>query len=159
MENCNLLGFDHTLDFKPQLGSLPGAFNEGRNWNKLRRNLRRGIFNPGLTVYDYDEAISYMESVPKDFAKIPSVFVGWDNTPRRGKKSIVVRNGSPERFEKYLTESIDKAEAIGSDGKLVFINAWNEWAEGNHLEPDQKFGCAFLKAVRRAKNVARGLGI
>jgi len=155
-ENCKLIGFDHTLDFRPQLGALPGAFKEGRNWDKLRRNLRQGILSPDLTVYEYGKAIAQMEKAPDDFDKIPSVFVGWDNTPRRGEKGIVVRNTSPQRFERYLADTIAEAKPIGADGKLVFINAWNEWAEGNHLEPDQEHGHAFLEAVRRAKNAARG---
>jgi len=148
-QDCRLLGFDHTLDFRPSLGTLPGAFREGGNWRKLLRNLRQGIFSAKLNVYEYEEAIAHMERDPADFAKIPSVFVGWDNTPRRGAKSIIVRDTTPKRFEEYLAAAVGKADTTGTDGKLVFINAWNEWAEGNHLEPDQKFGRAFLEAVKR----------
>jgi len=147
--DCRHLGFDHTLNFRPQLGLLPNAFREGASLEKLSRNLQQGIFSPSLSVYQYEEAIGYMEKGQPDYSFIPSVFVGWDNTPRRGNKSIIVTQTNPERFERYLTETVTNAEPIGTDGKLVFINAWNEWAEGNHLEPDQKFGKAFLEAVKR----------
>ena len=148
-EDCRQFGFDHTLDFRPQLGALPSAFREGGHWEKLVRNLRQGIPSARLTVYEHDEAIAHMEGGRPSCPHIPSVFVGWDNTPRRGKRAIVVRGNTPERFERYFAETVDRAEAVGSDGKMVFINAWNEWAEGNHLEPDQKFGRAFLEAVKR----------
>ena len=151
-ENCQSLGFDNTLDFRPQLGAFPSAFREGRNVRKLWRNLRQGIFSSGLNVYDYKEAISCMERGCNDFDMIPSVFVGWDNTARRGGRAIVVRNDSPQGFERYLSDTIATAREINSAGKIVFINAWNEWAEGNHLEPDQKYGLAFLEAVKRAMN-------
>lgn len=148
-QNCRQLGFDHTLDFRPRLGTLPGAFNDKKGLWKRFRNLRKGIINANPNVYDYHEAIDYMEMARCNFSSIPSVFVGWDNTARRGQKSIVVRNGSSKRFEQYLADTIKKAEPVNSEGKMVFINAWNEWAEGNHLEPDEKFGKAFLEAVKR----------
>lgn len=144
------LGFDHTLDFRPQLGALPDAFVEGSNFNRLAQNLRQGIFSSRLKVFDYETAIAYMEKEASEIPKIPSVFVGWDNTPRRGDKSIVVQHATPQLFEQYLTETINKADVVVSEEKMVFINAWNEWAEGNHLEPDQKYGRAFLDAVKRA---------
>jgi len=149
------LGFDLTLNFRPQLGTLPGAFQEGPSLGKLLRNLRQGIFSSRLAIYEYEDAIRHMENGMRDIPIIPSIFVGWDNTPRRGDKSIVVRDTTPQRFERYLAETIAKAEPVGADGKLVFINAWNEWAEGNHLEPDQKFGRGFLEAVQRVASQAQ----
>jgi lipopolysaccharide biosynthesis protein len=155
-EDCHRLGFDHTLDFRPQLGTLPGAFREGPRLSKLLRNLRQGIPSARRTVYGYDEAIAHMEGSRPSYPHIPSVFVGWDNTPRRGERAIVVRDTSPERFERYLAETIRRAEPVGAGEKLVFINAWNEWAEGNHLEPDQRFGRGFLEAVKRTTTNSRG---
>ncbi len=81
-----------------------------------------------------------------------SVFPSWDNTARRGENGIVVLNGTPENYEHWLSEAIRRTrEDFPGEERFVFINAWNEWAEGCHLEPDQRHGHEFLKATLRAK--------
>jgi hypothetical protein len=85
-----------------------------------------------------------------------SVFPSWDNTPRRKTGSTVVLNSTPENYEWWLSRAIKKTRANFPDGDaLVFINAWNEWAEGAHLEPDQRYGHAFLEATLQAKHGTR----
>jgi hypothetical protein len=79
-----------------------------------------------------------------------AVFPGWDNTARRAKQQALVMHGnSPEIYEHWLREVHQRAPARGATG-LVFINAWNEWAEGAHLEPDERWGDAYLRATARA---------
>lgn len=80
------------------------------------------------------------------------VFPSWDNTPRRGARSRVILGASPRLFESWLYRELLKSsldESIKDD--LIFINAWNEWGEGCHLEPDEKFGYKWLWAVRNSK--------
>ena len=91
------------------------------------------------------------------FPKIPCAFVGWDNTPRRGSRSIVIRGQTPQKFEAYLADVVNQAERVAGGDRIAFINAWNEWAEGNYLEPDQSFGRSFLDAVRRVVADATGM--
>ena len=79
----------------------------------------------------------------------PCIFTAWDNTPRRGKDAIVFVDSTPELFAEGLNETIESVEGKPFEERLVFVNAWNEWAEGNYLEPDQKNGRAYLEAVRR----------
>lgn len=76
-------------------------------------------------------------------------FTGYDDTPRRGVNGSVIESGSPEKFRRYLLRLIAKNIANGND--MIFINAWNEWAEGMYLEPDEKHGYAYLDAVRYAR--------
>lgn len=76
-------------------------------------------------------------------------FIGYDDTPRRGREGIVVEHVTPERFKHYLTELMAKNSAYGNS--LVFLNAWNEWGEGMYLEPDERFGEKFLAAISYAK--------
>lgn len=83
-------------------------------------------------------------------------FVGFDDTPRRGYKGKIMYGGTPEKFEKYLIRLLLKAG--GNDSEFVFINAWNEWGEGMHLEPDRKWGFGYLEAVRRAKRFVEDYG-
>lgn len=78
-------------------------------------------------------------------------FIDWDNSPRRQQKPTIYKNASPEKFERYFTIQLKKAEENQID--FVFINAWNEWAEGTYLEPDEKNGYRYLEAVRRALGV------
>jgi SAM-dependent methyltransferase len=140
--DCRELGCDGTLDFEPQLGVMPGAFDEG------------------LKIYDYGAARRRMVRV-QSFPVVPSIFVGWDSTPRRGEDGIVFVNSTPERFEAGLEEIVAATESRPYDERLVFINAWNEWAEGNHLEPDRRHGLAYLEAVERvvmgSSTVERGV--
>ncbi len=80
------------------------------------------------------------------------VFPSWDNTPRRGPRFRVVRGSSPRLFEYWLNRELmisARNKTITED--LLFINAWNEWGEGCHLEPDEKFGYKWLWAVRNSK--------
>lgn len=80
------------------------------------------------------------------------VFPSWDNTARSGHRALFFLNGTPANYEYWLSETIKKMrEEQSAPDRLVFINAWNEWAEGCHLEPDQKYGRAFLEATLNAK--------
>jgi hypothetical protein len=87
---------------------------------------------------------------------IPSVFVGWDNAPRRGRNGIIIVRSTPERFEAALKATVEHVRHRANGERLVFLNAWNEWAEGNHLEPDQRFGHQYLDAVRRVNESSQG---
>ena len=120
------------------------------------RNRRRG-FNGA--VRDYRElALNYMAREEPGFRRFRSVLVGWDNTPRRQYDSFVLERTSPGAFQAWLEWTLQRTrEQNLDDGRLVFVNAWNEWCEGAYLEPDADFGHAYLQAVRSAlDNVARG---
>jgi hypothetical protein len=153
--DCRTLGFDGTLNFEPQLGVLPGFAEDGPRLSKLLRNGRLGVLSAKLKISDHAEARRLMQR-ERGWPVVPSIFVGWDNTPRRGSDSIILVNSRPELFERGLRDLIDKASGQAYDERLVFINAWNEWAEGNHLEPDQRNGRGFLEAARRANSRAPG---
>jgi Glycosyltransferase WbsX len=154
--DCRSIGFDSTLSFEPQLGILPGAqklgsaSNDDASLSKLLRNIRLGIFSNRLKIYDDEEARRLMFQKKPEFPYYPSIFVGWDSTPRRRENAIVIMKGSPDRFCEYLSAMIRTVAIRPFEDRLVFINAWNEWAEGNYLEPDLKWGRGYLKAVRKA---------
>ena len=148
--DCRTLGFDGTLNFEPQLGALPEFMNDAPSLFKFRRNRMLGVRSLRLKLYDYAEARQLMRNQKKEFPTMPSIFVGWDNTPRRGRNGIVVVNATPRRFEEGLAEMVHEVQHRPYEERLIFINAWNEWAEGNYLEPDLKYGRGYLEAVRRA---------
>jgi lipopolysaccharide biosynthesis protein len=143
------IGFDETLRFEPQLSVLSGFLDDKVTFSKLLNNAKLGIMNPKLKVYDYTLARHLMSQVRGDFPVIPSIFVSWDNTARRGENGVVMINSTPENFEAGLSEVVDFVRNKPLGERFIFINAWNEWAEGNHLEPDQKHGTEYLQAVKR----------
>ncbi|MEG0051012.1 MAG: glycoside hydrolase family 99-like domain-containing protein [Terrisporobacter sp.] len=100
--------------------------------------------------YSYDEIWkSSINHKPENEKCIPGAFVDWDNTPRRGSKGVAYTGANPEKFEKYLIQKIEKAK-IEYKSDMMFLFAWNEWAEGGYLEPDDKFKDGYLKAVKNA---------
>jgi glycosyltransferase involved in cell wall biosynthesis len=152
--DCRTLGFDGTVDFEPQLAALPDHLADGGSLARLRRNLRHGVLSSRLKVCDYRELRFLTRRMKKDFPVYSCAFVGWDNTPRRGRDGIVVVNSKPSHFEAGLADLVRQASRRPDDQRIVFVNAWNEWAEGNHLEPDLKHGLAYLEAVRRVSTAA-----
>lgn len=101
-------------------------------------------------VVDYDKLWNVIINKGVNRNICLGAFCGYDDTPRRGKNGTIVENASPERFEGYLKKLLYKAESIESP--FIFINAWNEWGEGMHLEPDEKNGYRYLEAVLNARD-------
>jgi hypothetical protein len=148
--DCRDLGFDATMTFAPNLGYLPGALTDGFTLSRLRRNVKRGRFDGWGKAFSYEEAVESLAELRSGKRASPCAFVGWDNTPRRGKNGVVIVGGGPDAFGADLRHCVELARKWDAEEPLVFINAWNEWAEGCHLEPDQRFGTQFLEQVRRA---------
>ena len=82
---------------------------------------------------------------------IKSCFCAWDNSPRKGKNSMIVKGGSPEKFSHYLLQYL-KQNRKDAENWMVVINAWNEWGEGAMLEPSEHEGYRYLESIQRIKN-------
>lgn len=95
----------------------------------------------------------------QDEHTILGCFSDWDNSPRKSYNSLIMQGASPEKFKKYFSKLLIKAKQIRSP--MIVINAWNEWAEGAYLEPDEKNEYRYLEAIRDAKfgemNLDKGL--
>lgn len=101
-----------------------------------------------VRTLNYDELWEKcIARIPNDEKHVACVFTDWDNSPRRGKKGIVAVGATPQKFELYLRRKREMVEKYYSNDYL-FIFAWNEWAEGGYLEPDEKFGYGYLEAIR-----------
>lgn len=141
--------FDARLNFEPQLGLLKNAFLDGFIWKRLFNNFFKfGVFSGRYKLYDYNEVKDIMMNRILDTNTIPCVFVGWDNTPRRNKNGIVILNQNVEKFKDSLIDAKSKALSCKLNEQIVFINAWNEWAEGNFLEPSIANKNDYLKVVK-----------
>lgn len=112
-----------------------------KNWYYEKRQLP--------TIHDYRYLI---KNPPKDFPdtieSYPCVIPNWDNTPRSGANGLVLNNSTPELFRIHLKDALNKAKQLPDGHRLIFIKSWNEWAEGNHLEPDLRFGRQYLEVIK-----------
>jgi len=77
------------------------------------------------------------------------VVPNWDTTARYDGKAIILHNSTPEAFRQHLRDVLSQVENEPAEQRIIFIKSWNEWAEGNYLEPDQRHGCAYLDVVRQ----------
>jgi hypothetical protein len=103
----------------------------------------------GHRILDYESAAEWaMSLLESPWKRFPSVMVGWDNTARRARGATIYHGATPERYEHWLRVTADALTDVRAEENYLFILAWNEWAEGNHLEPDQRYGRAFLEATR-----------
>ena len=101
-------------------------------------------------IFDYDDVWDHiLRRQPARRNICPGAFTAWDNTPRRGRKGTVFRGATPEKFESYFTKQYNRAENV-YNSEYLFINAWNEWAEGAHLEPDEYNGYGYLEGIKKA---------
>lgn len=117
----------------------------------IKRILCNQNKNNGLVYYSYEEAYETIlnQKYPPNDKMIYTAFCSYDTTPRYGMEGCVFQGSSPEIFGGYLAKLLAKNELEGID--LFFIDAWNEWGEGMHLEPDKKYGFKWLEAVQKAK--------
>ena len=104
------------------------------------------------TVNGYGEGLRKLAERQRRYPRMRCVFPSWDNTARRQDDGVVFDGASPEAFEAHAEYVIRKTrEHLVGDSRIFFINAWNGWAEGAHLEPDRRYGHRWLEAVRNAR--------
>ncbi len=148
------IGFDAALEFPPNTFVVNDIANQVEKLNPAYQG----------RVYDYGELASHMSKnrASTDYLLFKTIMPSWDNTARKSDSSTVFLNASPARFQSWLSESIQYTlDTFSPPERFVFINAWNEWAEGTHLEPDRRYGYAHLQSIanalkeymRRSKNL------
>ena len=150
LPGLHLVGFGFP-DWDPTEWGFDGSVLHGPRFSKNifafgRNQLRALIGRP--RIYSYRKHLSYC--FPQHLASpldYPVALPNWDNTPRSGRRGVVFEGSTPELFRQHLREAIDRVADRPEDHRIVFVKSWNEWAEGNFLEPDQKWGQAFLKVV------------
>ncbi len=136
-------GFDAAVQFPPL--QIPAANIRDTGLADMDRQFRGGVL-------DYREAMCHSLARPSTpYPLYRGVMPGWDNTPRRMERATAWINSSPELYGRWLRAVIDKMQREQpAEHQLVFINAWNEWAEGAHLEPDSRNGYRNLEETAAA---------
>jgi hypothetical protein len=135
-------GFDSAVQFPPHNVAAPLINNKVKDLPEDYTG----------NIYLYEDVIKdQLSREPPSYKRFPGVMTSWDNTPRKKKAGNIFLGATPEKYEVWLRGAIDYVRDNLPEGeRLVFINAWNEWAEGAHLEPDRKYGRQWLEATRRA---------
>ncbi|HVJ39347.1 MAG TPA: glycoside hydrolase family 99-like domain-containing protein [Stenotrophomonas sp.] len=140
------IGFDAAVEFPPNMSSPPSVASA------------QTLINPDFAGEVLDWRVLAQEAASRPlpgYRLYPGVNPGWDNEPRRSGKGRVLLHASPRAFGDWLRQTIHQRLAAEPPAhKLVFINAWNEWAEGAVLEPDMRLGHAWLAQARRALSPA-----
>ena len=137
------LGFDAAVEFPPH--NMDAASDMTKKIYPLNPNFRGGIKDYAKIV---TQKLSAFES---PFTLFKCVVPGWDNTARRINNPLILQGSSPALYQQWLRDMmIFTKNNLDEDKQFVFINAWNEWAEGAHLEPDRKYGYAYLNATAEA---------
>lgn len=152
------IGFDAAVEFAP-------------DWRRVRvepmARLRRMAAWAGLQPggYRHHRFASYEALAARMLAKpepayrrIRCATPGFDNSPRRRRDALILTGSTPAAYARWLQELLrqEAARPLPGPEKLVFVNAWNEWAEGNHLEPCQRWGRAYLEAHASARGLRDG---
>lgn len=149
-------GFDATFEFEPTYTLA---------WDRANRNeiIRQApsYQNPkkSFHLYDYDgmwDRILKRNPDRGEKKTILGAFVDWDNSARVGERAsaFTISDSTPKKFGNHMARQLERAKQIGSP--FVFVNAWNEWAEGTYLEPDKKYGHGYLEELKRAVGQASG---
>ena len=115
-------------------------------------------FFSGLTFYDYDKVWKHILQVEREggIPAFPGAFVDWDNTARYVKRARIFRGATPERFAYWFRQLVEVTATRPAPERIIFLNAWNEWAESAYLEPDEHHGLKYLEAVRDCLAAAGG---
>ena len=151
MEDVTEWGADALVEFPPHI--LTGM---------LERVKPSGYLNPYF-IGDISDATEFINNKKylyphnnKNYYR--STLVSWDNTARKARSFARIITGlTPATTKQWLTDIIEESRNIHSESEhIVFVNSWNEWAEGSHLEPDMKYGYAYLQAIKEALENVRG---
>jgi len=130
-------GFDAGVYMRMPADTSPSAMYRMRAYRKLRG---------GPEIYPYSSDWTTQNLTGPQVQ--PCVYPNWDNTPRSGRGGVVLRGATPEGFRDNVRQAVGSLATRPADERLLWVKSWNEWAEGNHLEPDLRFGRGWLEALR-----------
>jgi lipopolysaccharide biosynthesis protein len=148
-------GLDAAVEFQPDWSDF-GATLGSRGlrhsrWNDLRFFLRRKLLGDDIGARHYGHLVSSMSTrIQPDYPRFPCITPSWDNSPRCRQRATVFIESSPALFQQWAASTLARLKNSRNTPPILFINAWNEWAEGNHLEPDQRYGRSYLQALKEA---------
>lgn len=142
------LGFDAVNSFGKRRGEM---LYEGK-WKNIAKTVLRHIgFPTGSMRYDYERTVRNYFAPEDTWENVyPSILPQWDRTPRVASMDGVYVNATPEKFENHIRQALSLIKDKQPEHRILFLKSWNEWGEGNYVEPDMEWGHGFIDAIRNA---------
>jgi hypothetical protein len=101
--------------------------------------------------YNYPEVVRHFFSPEDSWENVyPTIMPQWDRTPRAGNGEGIYVNATPNHFKDHIIDCLKVVANKQPNHRIVFLKSWNEWGEGNYIEPDQKYGHGFLQAIKES---------
>lgn len=145
------LGFDAAVEFQPAFGHMPLSRRQRFAPRRVLARLGVAPQSGSYVAVDYDDLVRTMLARERPtYPRFPCVTPEWDNTPRRPYGAYMLTGSTPERFGEWVAEVTRRLASEPPERRLLFVNAWNEWGEGCHLEPSERWGVAYLEALAKA---------
>ena len=112
--------------------------------HRIYKNINKSPY-----VFEYSEVLKYLANSEDSKNNIfPTILPNWDHSPRSGKGGFILKNSSPKLFKRHIEQVLNIISHKENNRKIVFIKSWNEWGEGNYLEPDIKYGHSYLNVLK-----------
>lgn len=156
LEGIHFVGEGINLKDKEKYGLDAVTYSNHRrielgSYNRFLIHSKRLLmkFSNKLKMYEYKDALKlfFKDGKIKE-NEYPMIIPGWDTTARLGKDATILHNSTPELFKEHVKEGMEKSTHIKYEENIFFVKSWNEWAEGNYLEPDRKYGRQYLEALK-----------
>ena len=138
------MGFDAVNSYGKRRGEM---LAEGRSRNVCRNALQKfGI--PLSKKYDYLKTVKGFFAPEDSWENVfPTILPQWDRSPRVGSADGVYVHATPENFRKHVLHALDVVKDKENEHRIIFLKSWNEWGEGNYVEPDLRYGHGFLDVL------------
>lgn len=119
-------------------------------YDKVKKMFSRKVLKRP-TVFQYKQAAKYLVTDDsKEETTIPVIVPNWDHSPRSGSNGFIFHNSKPKYFKSVVEQAIENTKDKPEEKQLIMVKSWNEWGEGNHLEPDLKYGTGYLQVIKES---------
>jgi len=145
------IGFDASFNFFPNQYGMPLYIIPSKIEQLLHKwGIKKSPYLDDL-IWKYKDVVDRQINNPQtvDYKRFPGITPMWDNSARRKNQAVILKDSTPEEYGRWLKHITNTFEPYSKEENFIFINAWNEWAEGNHLEPCQKWGRKYLEVTKK----------
>ena len=140
------MGFDAINSFGKRRGEM---LYEGTIKNIIKKILGKLGLCPISFTYDYEKTVKNFFAPEDSWENVfPTIMPQWDRTPRAGNAEGVYINATPNKFQRHIEQALNIIKDKQPEHKVIFLKSWNEWGEGNYVEPDLYFGKGYLEAIK-----------
>ena len=152
------MGYDSKISNAFQKAWIPHIGKEYISHSQYYKNRIKGLIGikkkeqPKVRIQDAHAVVNDLKFEESNVPTYPCILPNWDNTPRSGYRGIILANNSPELFEVQVEKAVQYLEDKNYPEQFLVVKSWNEWAEGNILEPDRKNGFGYLNALKKILN-------